>query len=100
VNLLDPMVCGLILETGYCPSDLPGPQPHNQIGTFNEQLRRIFGPAGAPEWTGLAFVCPPALPPPAAEDLELARLLRLLAERPDAAAALSRILAAAPRRVA
>jgi hypothetical protein len=41
----------------------PGPQPCNQIGTLRDQLRKVFGPAGAPDWSGLATLCPP-LPPP------------------------------------
>jgi hypothetical protein len=41
----------------------PGPQPANQIGTLRQTLRRIYGTAGAPEWTGWASLCPPIDPP-------------------------------------
>lgn len=43
---------------------------------------------------------PPQERPPSPEDLEVARFLRLLAERPAAVAALARILATALREVA
>jgi hypothetical protein len=57
----------------------PGPQPHNQIaGTLKEQLRRVFGPAGAPEWTRLAAICPPEPPPASPDDQARARILVLL----------------------
>jgi hypothetical protein len=55
----------------------PGPQPHNQIGTFAEQLRRVFGPAGAPQWSGCSNLCPP-LPPPEPEPLSEAETQRIL----------------------
>jgi hypothetical protein len=36
-----------------------GPEPHNQLGTLGEQLRKAFGPDGAPPWTRCADLCPP-----------------------------------------
>jgi hypothetical protein len=46
----------------------PGPQPCNQVGTLGQQLRKVFGPAGAPLWTGCSDLCPPGDAEPAAPD--------------------------------
>jgi hypothetical protein len=62
-----PELCGLpaLDHPPLCPAcraeqqELGRPAP-GQPGTFSEQLRIIFGPAGAPEWTGLAGLCPSA----------------------------------------
>ena len=66
------------------PSDRPGPQPCNRIaGTFEEQLDCVFQEPGPDHLT----------------DEEIDRLVMTLMEKPDAAAALCRVLVWAVGRV-
>jgi hypothetical protein len=71
------------------------PQPAVHVGTLEQQLRKVFGPEGAPSWFGLCDQCPPLPPQPSPEAEQVFKaLLELARHRPQALAGILRVVLA------